>query len=136
MTETSQQIGYAPVNDLQMYYEIHGSGDPLMLLHGAYGTIDLWGPILTSLAEHRQVIAVEQQAHGHTADIDRPLSYEQMTEDTAALLRHLGIRKADVFGYSMGGNIGLQLAMRHRTWCASWWPSRPTIAPMATTRSF
>jgi pimeloyl-ACP methyl ester carboxylesterase len=113
MTETSQQTGYAPVNDLQMYYEIHGSGDPLMLLHGAYGTIDLWGPILATLAEHRQVIAVEQQGHGHTADIDRPLSYEQMTEDTAALLRHLGIGKADVFGYSMGGNIGLQLAMRH-----------------------
>ena len=113
MTETSQQTGYAPVNDLQMYYEIHGSGDPLMLLHGAYGTIDLWGPILATLAEHRQVIAVEQQGHGHTADIDRPLSYEQMTEDTAALLRHLGLGKADVFGYSMGGNIGLQLAMRH-----------------------
>ena len=68
MTETSQQTGYAPVNDLQMYYEIHGSGDPLMLLHGAYGTTDLWGPILATLAEHRQVIAVEQQGHGHTAD--------------------------------------------------------------------
>jgi pimeloyl-ACP methyl ester carboxylesterase len=114
MTEgTPLQSGYAPVNGLQMYYEVHGAGEPLMLLHGAYGAIDLWGPILPSLAEHRQVIAVEQQAHGHTADIDRPLTYEQMTEDTAALMRHLGIENADVFGYSMGGNIGLQLAMRH-----------------------
>jgi pimeloyl-ACP methyl ester carboxylesterase len=113
MTETAPQTGYAPVNGLQMYYEIHGVGEPLMLLHGAYGTINLWGPILTSLSEHRQVIAVEQQAHGHTADIDRPLSYEQMTEDTAALMRHLGIEHADIFGYSMGGNIGLQLAIRH-----------------------
>jgi pimeloyl-ACP methyl ester carboxylesterase len=113
MTDTAPQTGYAPVNGLQMYYEIHGVGEPLLLLHGAYGTIDLWGPVLSSLAEHRRVIAVEQQAHGHTADIDRPLSYEQMTEDTAALMRHIGIGKADIFGYSMGGNIGLQLAMRH-----------------------
>jgi pimeloyl-ACP methyl ester carboxylesterase len=113
MTETAPQTGYAPVNGLQMYYEIHGAGEPLLLLHGAYGTIDLWGPILTTLAERRQVIAVEQQAHGHTADIDRPLSYEQMTEDTAALMRYLDIEHADIFGYSMGGNIGLQLAMRH-----------------------
>ena len=111
--DTPPQSGYAPVNGLQMYYEIHGAGEPLMLLHGAYGAIDLWGPILTSLAEHRQVIAVEQQAHGHTADVDRPLTYEQMTEDTAALMRHLGIVNADVFCYSMGGNIGLQLTMRH-----------------------
>ena len=113
MIGTAPQTGYAPVNGLQMYYEIHGAGEPLLLLHGAYGTIDLWGPILTSLAERRQVIAVEQQAHGHTADIDRPLSYEQMTEDTAALMRYLDIEHADIFGYSMGGNIGLQLAMRH-----------------------
>ena len=113
MTGTAPQTGYAPVNGLQMYYEIHGAGEPLLLLHGAYGTIDLWGSVLSSLAEHRRVIAVEQQAHGHTADVDRPLNYEQMTEDTAALLRDLGIEKADIFGYRMGGNIGLQLAMRH-----------------------
>lgn len=113
MAEQSPQSGYAPVNGLQMYYEIHGEGEPLLLLHGAYGAIDMWGPILETLAESRQVIAVEQQAHGHTADIDRPLTYEQMTEDTAALMRHLGIENADVFGYSMGGNIGLLLAMRH-----------------------
>lgn len=113
MASTTPQTGYASVNGLEMYYEIHGSGEPLVLLHGAYGTIDLWGPILASLAATRQVIAVEQQAHGHTADIDRPITYEQMAADTAALMRHLGIEQADVFGYSMGGNIGLQIAMRH-----------------------
>src|ERR671935_2510375 len=76
-------------------------------------TIDLMGPILPGLAESRQVIAVEQQGHGHTADIDRPLTYEQMADDTAALARHLAIPSADVVGYSMGGGIALQLAIRH-----------------------
>jgi pimeloyl-ACP methyl ester carboxylesterase len=113
MADAAPATGYAPVNGLRMYYEVHGSGEPLVLLHGAYGMIDLWGPILDGLAKTRQVIAVEQQAHGHTADVDRPLRYEQMAEDTAALMRHLGIARADVFGYSMGANTGLQLAMRH-----------------------
>jgi pimeloyl-ACP methyl ester carboxylesterase len=114
MTETSPQTGYAPVNGLEMYYEIHGSGEPLVLLHGAFGAIDLWGPILTTLAEHHQVIAVELQGHGHTADIiDRPLGYEQLADDIAALMGHLGIAQADVVGYSMGGSTGLQLAIRH-----------------------
>jgi pimeloyl-ACP methyl ester carboxylesterase len=113
-TETTLQTGYAPVNGLQMYYEIHGNGEPLVLLHGAFGAIDLWGPILTTLAEHHQVIAIELQGHGHTADIiDRPLSYEQMADDVAALMAHLGIAQADVVGYSMGGTTGLQLAIRH-----------------------
>jgi pimeloyl-ACP methyl ester carboxylesterase len=106
--------GYAPVNGLQMYYEIHGSGEPLVLLHGAFGAIDLWGPILTTLAEHHQVIAVEFQGHGHTADIiDRPLGYEQLADDVAALMDNLAIAPADVVGYSMGGTTGLQMAIRH-----------------------
>ncbi len=74
-TATTPRTGYAPVHGLQMYYEIHGSGEPLVLLHGAFGAIDLWGPILTGLAANHQVIAVELQGHGHTADVDRPLSY-------------------------------------------------------------
>jgi pimeloyl-ACP methyl ester carboxylesterase len=111
---TAPQTGYAPVNGLQMYYEIHGAGEPLVLLHGAFGAIDLWGPILTTLAEHHQVIAVEVQGHGHTADIiDRPLGYEQLADDVAALLDHLAIAQADIVGYSMGGTTGLQLAIRH-----------------------
>ncbi|MGH9119628.1 MAG: alpha/beta fold hydrolase [Acidimicrobiales bacterium] len=110
---TGPQTGYAPVDGLQMYYEIHGEGRPLVMLHGAYMTIDSMGPILPALAATRRVVGVEQQAHGHTADVDRPLTYEQMADDTAALLRHLGIEHADVFGYSMGGGIALQLAVRH-----------------------
>jgi pimeloyl-ACP methyl ester carboxylesterase len=107
------QTGYAPVNGLRMYYEIYGEGRPVLLLHGAYMTIDTLGPILPGLAATRRVIAAEQQGHGHTADVDRPLTYEQMADDTAALLQHLEIDNSDVFGYSMGGAIALQLAIRH-----------------------
>jgi pimeloyl-ACP methyl ester carboxylesterase len=104
---------YAELNGLNMYYEIHGTGDPLVVLHGAYMTIDDMGEVLAGLAETRQVIAVELQGHGRTADVDRPLSYEQMADDVADLLRHLGIENADVFGYSMGGGVALQVAIRH-----------------------
>lgn len=107
------ETGYAPVNGLQMYYEIHGEGDPLLLIHGAYGTAGMWGPILETLDQTRRVIAVEMQGHGHTADIDRPFSYEHLADDMAALLEYLEIPRADVVGYSMGGNTGLQLASRH-----------------------
>jgi pimeloyl-ACP methyl ester carboxylesterase len=113
MQSSAPQTGYASVGDLNMYYEIHGSGRPLILLHGAYMTIDMMGPILPGLARTWQVIAVEQQGHGRTADIDRPLTYEQMADDTAALARQLDIEDADVVGYSMGGGIALQLAIRN-----------------------
>ena len=114
MAATDPQTGYAPVNGLDMYYEIHGEGSPLLLLHGAYMTIDVMGPILPGLAEARQVIAVEQQGHGHTADIDRPITYEQMADDTAALLAYLGSRpRRRRSAYSMGGGVALQLAIRH-----------------------
>ncbi len=106
--------GYAPVNGLNMYYEIHGEGSPLVLLHGALSAIGTsFGKLLPSLAKTRQVIAVEQQAHGHTADIDRPLTIEQMADDTASLLHHLGIGRADIFGWSMGAGIALQIAIRY-----------------------
>ena len=104
---------YAEVNGLNIYYEIHGSGQPLVLLHGAYMTIDLMGEIVPALAGSRQVIAVELQGHGHTADIDRSLSYELMADDIAALIEHLALEKADLFGYSMGGGVALQVAIRH-----------------------
>lgn len=113
MATNDPRSGYAPVGDLRMYHEIHGSGRPLVLLHGAYMTIDLMGPILPGLAETRQVIAVEQQGHGRTADVDRPITYEQMADDTAGLMRHLEVEDADILGYSMGGGVALQLAMRH-----------------------
>ena len=113
MMKTTPQTGYAPVNGLDMYYEIHGSGEPLVLLHSAFYTIDLWGPLLASLAASHQVIAVEFQGHGHTADIDRPFSYEQLADDVAALMAHLGIARADVVGHSIGADTALQLAIRH-----------------------
>jgi pimeloyl-ACP methyl ester carboxylesterase len=113
MTDHALQTGYAPVNGLEMYYEIHGSGEPLVLLHGAYGTIDMWESILQSLAEGRQVIAVEFQGHGHTADVARPFSFEQFADDVAALMKCLAVSQADVVGFSMGANTGLQLAIRH-----------------------
>jgi pimeloyl-ACP methyl ester carboxylesterase len=104
---------YTDVNGLRMYYEIHGEGRPLVLLHGAYMTAGDWGPILPGLAESRRVIVPELQAHGRTADVGRPLTYEGMADDVAALIGHLGIDEADVFGYSMGGGVALQLAIRH-----------------------
>ncbi len=105
--------GYAPVNGLSMYYEIHGHGDPLVLLHGALSaTGTSFGLLLPELAKNRKVIAVEQQGHGRTADIDRPLTIAQMADDTAALLEHLGIWPVDVFGYSLGAGIALDLAVR------------------------
>jgi pimeloyl-ACP methyl ester carboxylesterase len=105
---------YASVNGLNMYYEIHGVGQPLVFLHGAFSAIGTsFGNVLPELAETRQVIAFEMQAHGHTADIDRPLSMEQMADDTAAALQHLGFERTDFFGYSMGAGIALQVAIRH-----------------------
>jgi pimeloyl-ACP methyl ester carboxylesterase len=106
--------GYVPVNGLDMYYEIHGSGSPLALFHGAMGTIDsCFADLLPALAATRQVVAVELQGHGHTADVDRPLSYRQMAADAAVFLDALGVGIADLVGYSMGGAVALELAMQH-----------------------
>ena len=105
---------YVNVNGLDMYYEIHGEGQPLVLLHGAFSAIGTsFGKILPGLANSRQVIAFELQAHGHTADIDRPLTLEGMADDVAAAFQALDLRHADVFGYSMGSDVALQLAIRH-----------------------
>ena len=110
---TAQESGYAPVNGLEMYYEIHGEGQPLVLIHGGLGGTMEFGQLLPMLAETRQVIAVELQGHGRTADIDRPLSYESMADDIAALIDHLGHENADVLGFSLGGGVALQTAIRH-----------------------
>jgi pimeloyl-ACP methyl ester carboxylesterase len=114
-TQTSDvTVGYAPVNGLQMYHEVHGSGRPLVLLHGNLSTIGVdFGRIIPALARDRQVIGVEQQAHGHTADIDRPLTIQNWADDTVALLRHLGIEEANFFGYSSGSGVALQIAIEH-----------------------
>lgn len=105
---------YAPIGELQLYYEVHGEGDPLVLVHGGGSTIEsTWGRILPLLARRHRVIAVELQAHGHTLDIDRPLSFEQDADDVAALLRHLGIARADFMGFSNGGTTCLQMGIRH-----------------------
>src|SRR5690348_9458579 len=98
---STPRTGYAPVNGLQMYYELHGAGEPLVVLHGAFMTIELMGTLIPELARGRLVVAAELQGHGHTPDVDRPLTYEQLADDTAALLRHLGIGRADVYGYSL-----------------------------------
>src|SRR5438309_8342494 len=107
------KTGYAPVNGLNLYYEIHGSGEPLILLHGGVVGITTFGPNLAALSEKRRVIAVELQGHGHTADIDRPLSFESMADDIAALIKYVGIQNTDVTGYSLGGGVALQTAIRH-----------------------
>jgi pimeloyl-ACP methyl ester carboxylesterase len=108
--------GYAPVNGLEMYYEIHGSGtgEPLVLLHGSYMTItNNWTGWLGELSKTRKVIAVEMQGHGRTADIDRDFSYENLADDITAMLDYLKIEQADLLGYSMGGGVAMQVAIRH-----------------------
>jgi pimeloyl-ACP methyl ester carboxylesterase/predicted enzyme related to lactoylglutathione lyase len=106
--------GYAPVNGLKMYYEVHGSGDPIVLVHGSFMTITSnWNGWIDEFAKSRKVIAIEMQGHGRTADIDRDFAYESLADDVAALLDHLKIPSADVLGYSMGGGVALQCAIRH-----------------------
>jgi pimeloyl-ACP methyl ester carboxylesterase len=104
---------YAAVNGLDLYYEIHGAGEPLILLHGGVGAIEMFGEVLPLLAEGRQIIAVDLQAHGRTADIDRPMTFEAMADDVAALIEHLGLGEADAMSYSLGGGVALRTAIQH-----------------------
>ena len=106
--------GYAPVNGLNMYYEVHGSGNPVVLLHGSFMTIsNNWTEWIGALSKTRKVIAIEMQGHGRTADIKRDFSYENLADDVAALLDYLKIPRADLIGYSMGGGAAMQCAIRH-----------------------
>src|SRR5262249_45331291 len=106
--------GYEPVNGGKRHYEVHGSGEPVVLLHGAFMTItNNWTGWIGELAKTRQVIAIEMQGHGRTADIPRDITYENLADDVAALLAHLKIPRADLIGYSMGGAVAMQCAIRH-----------------------
>src|SRR5690348_11865542 len=111
MSTTTGQ--YADVNGINLYYETHGTGRPLILLHGGLGSGEMFGPVLTQLAERHQVIAVDLQGHGRTADIDRPIDIRLMADDIAALIDHLGLDKPDVVGYSLGGGVALHTAAKY-----------------------
>lgn len=113
-TTSPTKSGYAPVNGIQLYYEIHGSGDPLVMLHGGLGSVEMYGATVSALAQHRQVIAVDLYGHAHTGFVEgRGLTYEDMADDIAALITYLGFEKADVMGYSLGAGIAAQTAIRH-----------------------
>jgi len=114
MANAKFKKGYVSVNGLEMYYEIHGTGQPLVLIHGAFSAIGTsFGKLLPELAKTRQVIGVELQAHGHTSDIDRPLRLETLADDVAVAIQQLGLQPADLFGYSMGAFVALQVVIRH-----------------------
>ena len=104
---------YVEVNGLNLYFETHGAGRPLILLHGGLGSGEMFGPILPALAERHQVIAPDLQGHGRTADIDRPIDVRLMADDIAAFIEHLGLDKPDVVGYSLGGGVALQTAIKY-----------------------
>jgi pimeloyl-ACP methyl ester carboxylesterase len=132
------------VNGMQLYYEVSGAGEPLVVLHGAYMTIPSMGAIVPMLAKTHRVYAVELQGHGRTNDIDRPITYPNLADDVAAFMDAVGLAKADVFGYSMGAATALQLAIRHpakvgRIVAASvaydvkgWQPAFTTMIPQMT----
>lgn len=111
---TPETAAYADVNGLKLYYEVYGQGQPIVLLHGSFMTIPLnWSHIIPLLAQNRRVIVAEMQGHGRTRDIPREFSYEAMADDVSGLLKHLKTDSADVLGYSMGGGVAFQMAVRH-----------------------
>jgi pimeloyl-ACP methyl ester carboxylesterase len=113
MDDNAPQTGHAAVNGIEMYYEIHGEGEPLLLLHGGVVGIPMLAPVLPLLSQTRKVIAAELRGHGRSSDDDGPFSHEVMADDVAGLLGRLGIEQADVMGYSLGGEVALQLVIRH-----------------------
>ena len=153
-TVVSQNIkptesGYADVNGLKMYYEVYGNGKPIVLLHGSYMNIPLnWLHIIPLLAKDRKVIVTEMQGHGRTRDIPREFSYEGMADDVSGLLKHLKIDSADILGYSMGGGVAFQVAVRHPEQVRrlvvlsgtythdGWWPDVEAMYPTITADMF
>ena len=131
MSRTTDMKGtgrYADINGLNLYYEIHGAGRPLILLHGGLMSNETFGPVLPQLAERHQVIAPDLQGHGRTADIDRPIDVRLMADDIAALIDHLGLEKPDLVGYSLGGGVALHTAAKYpakvrRLVAVSAWPA-------------
>src|SRR5438270_13933618 len=112
-TDTKTTGNYAKVNGLNLYYETHGVGRPLILLHGGLMSGETFGPVLPLLAERHQVIAVDLQGHGRTADIDRPIDVRLMADDIGALINHLGLDMPDLVGYSLGGGVALHAAAKY-----------------------
>jgi pimeloyl-ACP methyl ester carboxylesterase len=112
-TEVKGSGKHADVNGIKLYYEIHGAGRPMILLHGGLGSGEMFGPVLPILAERHQVVAVDLQGHGRTADIDRPIDIKLMAGDIAALIDHLKLASPDVVGYSLGGGVALQTAVQY-----------------------
>jgi pimeloyl-ACP methyl ester carboxylesterase len=114
MSTTENKKGkYAKVNSLNLYYEVYGTGKPMVLIHGGLGVTGMFEQLVPSLSEIRQILAVELQGHGHTADVERPFSFEGMADDVAAFIQHLGLGTSDILGYSLGGGVALQTAIRH-----------------------
>jgi len=109
-TETS---GLAPANGIELHYEIHGSGKPLILLHGGFGSVEMFGPNVAALAAGRQVIGVDLQSHGRSPAVHRPMRFETMADDVAAVISHLGLDQADVMGFSLGGGVALRTGIQH-----------------------
>ena len=105
--------GYAPVNGVEVYYQVYGQGEPLVLLHGGFGAMEMFGPNIAALAANHTVIGVDLQAHGRTLPFDRPMTFENLATDIAALIGHLGYGKADLVGYSTGGQVALRTAIDH-----------------------
>jgi len=112
-TTSAKRSGHVEIKGVKYYYELHGKGEPLLLLHGGLGSIDMFGPNLPILAEHRQVIAVDLHGHGRTTLGDRPINLIDMGDDMAVLPEKLGFEQVDVLGYSLGGGVGLRLAVQH-----------------------
>src|SRR5207244_6086207 len=115
MTNTTNNPAghYAAVNGISLYYEVHGTGKPLIMLHGGFGSFEMFTALSPALAVDHQVIGVDLYGHGRTALTDRPLRFEHMADDIAGLIEHLGLEKADLLGFSLGGAVALQSAIRH-----------------------